>query len=205
MGQGDGHGHQLWRLIAGVAEHHALVPGAVLQLGVLAGLVLQRLVHAHGNVPGLLVDVGNDAAGIAVKAVLGPVITDIADDFSGNFGDIHIALGADLAHDVDKAGGYRGLAGHTAHGILLQNGVQHRVGDLVADLIGMSFRNGLGCKQIVAHHFFFLSFSEAKEMLHRQDGAWVSRSSLIFRFTAGFGTLLTAGCRASQGRSLHRS
>ena len=116
-------------------------------------LDLQTLVHAHGNIAGLLVNVGDDAAGIAVKAVLGPVIADASDDLSGDFGDIHIAAGADLAHDVHKACGHSGLAGHPAHGILLQYGVQHRVGDLVADFVGMSFRYGLGCKQIVAHIF----------------------------------------------------
>ena len=77
VGQGDGQGHQLRRLVAGVAEHHALVAGAVAQLAVGALLVLQGLVHPQGDVGGLLVDVGDDAAGVAVKAVLGPVVADV--------------------------------------------------------------------------------------------------------------------------------
>src|SRR6185437_903439 len=43
VGQRDGRGHQLGRLIGGVAEHHALIAGA-------------PGVHALGNVAGLLID-----------------------------------------------------------------------------------------------------------------------------------------------------
>ena len=82
VGQRDRQRHQLFCLAAGIAEHHALVAGAVLQLGVRVLLALQRAVHAERDVAGLLVDVGDDAAGVAVKAVLGPVIADGADDFA---------------------------------------------------------------------------------------------------------------------------
>ena len=44
--KGDGQGHQLGRLVAGVAEHHALIAGAVVQLVVAGFLGFQRLVHA---------------------------------------------------------------------------------------------------------------------------------------------------------------
>ena len=36
------------------------------------------------------------------------------------------------------------LAGDAAVGVLFQNGVEHRVGDLVADFVGMPFGDGLG-------------------------------------------------------------
>ena len=143
VGQGDRQRHQLGGLVAGVAEHHALVAGAVVQRGVAAGLGLQGLVHAHGDVAGLLVDVGDDAAGGAVEAVLGPVIADVQDHLAGDLGDVHVAVGGDLTHDVDEAGADAGLAGHAAVGVLGQNGVQNGVADLVADLVGMSFRHGL--------------------------------------------------------------
>jgi hypothetical protein len=56
VGQGDGQRHQLRGLVAGVAEHHALIAGAVLELRILAVFVFQGLVHAQGDVAGLLVD-----------------------------------------------------------------------------------------------------------------------------------------------------
>ena len=151
VGQGDGQGHELRGLVAGVAEHHALVTGAVVQLAVALLLGLQGFVHPQGDVGALLVDVGDDAAGVAVKAVLGPVIADAADHFPGDLGDVHVAVGADLPHDVDEASGSGGLTGHTAQGILGQDGVQDGVGDLVADLIGMPFGDGLRSKETMAH------------------------------------------------------
>ena len=72
----------------------------------------------------------------------------------GDLGDVHVAVGGDLAHDVDQAGGGAGLAGHAAVGILLEDRVQNRVGDLVADLIGMSLGNGFRSKQMSCHGFF---------------------------------------------------
>ena len=152
VGQGQGQGHQLGGLIAGIAEHHALVAGAVVQTVVLLALFhLQALVHAHGDVGGLLVDGGDDGAGVAVKAELGPVIADVPHHLAGDLGDVHIAGGGDLAHHMDQAGGHRGLAGHPGLGVLGQDGVQHRVRDLVADLVGMPLGNGLGSKQSFCH------------------------------------------------------
>ena len=159
LGQGDGQGHELLGLVAGVAEHHALVAGAVVQAVVLSALLgLQALVHAHGDVGGLLVDGGDDSAGVAVKAELGAVVADIPHHVPGDLGDVHVAAGGDLTHDVDQTGGHSGLAGHTGGGVLRQNGVQHRVGDLVADLVGMSFGHGFRSKESF-QHIFVLSLS----------------------------------------------
>ena len=54
MGEGDREGHVLGGLVAGVAEHHALVAGTL----VLFFLAFDALV----DVAGLLVDGGDDAA-----------------------------------------------------------------------------------------------------------------------------------------------
>lgn len=116
MGQGNGQGHALRGLVTGVAKHHALIPRAVVQLAVALGLGLQRLVHPQGDVGTLLVDVGDDAAGVTVKAILGPVIADLPDHLPGNLRNVHIAAGADLPHNVDETRGRRGLTGHPAVG-----------------------------------------------------------------------------------------
>ena len=139
VGQGDGQGHQLRGLTAGVAEHPALVARAVVQPVVqLALLGLQRLVHAQGDVGGLLVDVGDDGAAVAVKAALAVDIADVTHHLAGDLGDVYVAGGGDLAHDVDHAGGHGGLTGHPGVGVLLDDGVQDGVGDLVADLVGVA-------------------------------------------------------------------
>ena len=187
VGQRDGQGHQLRRLVAGVAEHHALIAGAVVQLVVAGLLGFQRLVHAQRDIAGLLVDVGDNGAGVAVKAIGGVVVADIADHLAGNLGNVHIAGGGDLAHNVDKARGSGGLAGHAAIGILLEDGVQNGVADLVADLIGMSLGNRFGSKQMLCHDFVLLSFPEIRNKkapcLNRQS-AELSCPFLIFRFTS---------------------
>ena len=150
VAQGDGHGQQLRRLVAGVAEHHALVAGAGLP-----GLflpALQGLVHALGDVRALGMHRGEHGAGVAVKVLFTAVVSDVQHHLPGDIGDLHPGGGADLAHHVDNAGGGEGFAGHPGLGILGDDGVQHRVADLVADLVGMSFRHGFGGKQF-AHGF----------------------------------------------------
>ena len=76
-------------LVAGVAEHHTLVAGAVVQLALAGGLGLVALVHAQGDVAGLLVDIGDDGACVAVKAVLGAVVADVQHHLAGDLGDVH--------------------------------------------------------------------------------------------------------------------
>src|SRR5699024_8883606 len=65
VGQADGQGHQLGGLVAGVAEHHALVAGAA-----------HLVVGAQGDVGALAVDVGDDGAGVGVKAGFGAGVAD---------------------------------------------------------------------------------------------------------------------------------
>ena len=207
VGDGDSQRHQLRRLVAGVAEHHALVTGAVVQLALAGGLRLVALVHAQRDIAGLLVDVGDDGAGIAVKAAVGGVVADVQHHLPGDLGDIHIATGGDLAHDMDQAGGGAGLAGHAAVGILLEDRIQNRVGDLVADLIGMSLGNGFRSKQMSCHGFFLLSAlrNATKKRSVRIDRVLYLLLSSSFDSFVGFGTLKKQVAVASQGRSLRHS
>ena len=201
LGDGDSQRHQLRRLIAGVAEHHALVAGAVVQLALALGLGLVALVHAQRDVAGLLVDVGDDSAGIAVEAILGAVVADVQHHLTGDLGDIHIAVGGDLTHDVDQAGGGAGLAGHAAVGVLLKDRIQHRVGDLVADFIGMPLGNGFRSKQMSCHDnfSFLLGTRSKKSALPNRQSAEAFLPSLIFRFVRRIWHLEKTGCRGFIG------
>ena len=169
---GNRRGHQLFRFAAGKAEHHALVAGAGI-VGVAEGMV-----HAHGDIAGLLVNRGEDCAGAVVEAAaLG--ITDSADGFSCDGGDIHVAVGGNFAHHEHHARGCRALAGDACFGVLRQDGVEHAVGDLVAHLIGVTFRYGFRCKDSFFHVFSFLS--ERKTLCTWQSD--YSSSFLICRFS----------------------
>ncbi len=129
MREGDGRRHQLFRLIGGVAEHHALIAGS-------AG------VDAHGDVAGLLVDGGDDGAGVGVEAIERVVIADGGDDSAHEGLEIHIGAGGDFARDDDQAGGKEGFAGYAAVGVLFETGIENGVGDLVGHLVGMAFGYG---------------------------------------------------------------
>ena len=144
MGKGDRERHELRGLGAGVAEHHALVARAVVELARAAFLIFKGVVDAHRDIAALLVDVRDNAAGVTVKAVLRAVIADVADDVARDLRDVDIAARGDLAHDVDKAGGDGRLAGHAAVGVFFKDRVEHRIGDLVADLVGMPLGDGFG-------------------------------------------------------------
>ena len=125
MGQRDGSRHQFRGLVGGIAEHHALIACA-------AG------VHALGDVAGLLVDAGDDRAGVGVEAVQRVVVADGGDDAADQGLEIDIGLGGDFAGDDHEAGGGQGFGGHAAVGVLLEAGVEDGVGDLVGNLVGMT-------------------------------------------------------------------
>ena len=152
MRERDGQRHKLARFVAGVAEHHALVAGAVGEIVALAALLaLERFVDAHCDIGGLLVDGREHRAGLAVKAELRAVVADVAHNVAHDLRDIDVAARGDLAHDENKTGRGGAFACDVAVGVLFENGVEHRVGDLVADLVGVAFGDAFGCEEIVCH------------------------------------------------------
>ena len=134
--------HKFRCLIRRIAEHHSLIASADrLDLGIIhLGLSrLKRLVNAHRNVGRLLVQRNHHGAGIAVKADLGTVVADLGHCLSYNTGNVEVCLCRNLTRYQYKACAACRLAGNTAHRILLHAGIQNRVGNRVADLVGMSF------------------------------------------------------------------
>ena len=193
MGQREGGGHQLRGLVAGVAKHHALVARA--------DLLVALAVHAHGDVAALLVDGGHDRTAAGVEAAGGVVVADFLHGPAHYLGDIHIAVGGDFAHDHDHACGGHSLAGYPAIGVLGQDRVQYSVGNLVADLVGMSFCNGLRGKNTVCHKLSVLSFV----LMRRSKKAhptvclkWRNQSSSSFADRRNW-HLAYAGCRGFIG------
>ena len=132
--QHDRQRHQLFRLIAGKAEHQTLVACP-------AG------VHAHGDVRRLPLDRGNDGAGLGVEAVFGARVADIADDVAGNVGIIEHGLGGDFAGDHHQAGRHQRFARHAPRRVFRQHRVQHRVRNLVGNLVRVTLGHRFRCKQ----------------------------------------------------------
>ncbi len=150
---------------AGEAEHHALVAGAFLLLA------LRFLgVDAHGDVGRLAVQEHLDVGAVEREAVL--VVADVSHHLAGDPRDelaidhrVAAVLGeqrrlaATFTGDDDLVGRAQRLAaepgihqaviGDAELDVVLEKGVEDRVRNLVTDLIGMTFGNGLASEEIV--------------------------------------------------------
>ncbi len=145
VGVVDRQRHQAVGLVGGVAEHQALVAGALVER------VVVGVVHALGDVGRLAVDRRQHRAALVVEADVGVVVADAADDFLRDLAVVGVGGGGDLARDHHQAGGHQGLAGHARLGVLGEDGVEHAVGDLVGDLVGMAFGDGFGGEEKFSH------------------------------------------------------
>ena len=137
---GDRGRHQLARLMAGEAEHHALIARADLVLVVIGA------VDAHGDVRRLPVQRDLHGAAVPIIARRRVVIADFADRFARDVGHVDRRRRGDLAHDEHQARCRRALAGHARHRVLRQRRIEHAVGHAVADLIGMPLGHRFGGK-----------------------------------------------------------
>ena len=130
--------HQLRRLAAGETEHHPLVARALPPLELLESLPY----HALVDVGGLGVDGVQDRHRFVVDPVVGIGVADLVDDVPSNLLDVHIGFGGDLATDEHHARRGVALAGHVALRIVPKAGVQHRVRNLVAELVWVPLTHG---------------------------------------------------------------
>ncbi len=142
MGVDDRGGHHLGGLVDRIAEHDPLVAGAL--------VLVARGIHAHGDVARLGVQQHVDPAILVVETFL--FVTDrlhrIARHLFENLRSDR-RRAAHLAREHNAVGGREGFAGDPRLGIGSEEGVDDRVGDPVADLVGMAFGDGLAGEQIV--------------------------------------------------------
>ena len=146
VGVTDGHRHEHIGLGAGVAEHHALVAGAL--------LVRVVAVDALVDVLGLLFDSEEHAAGVCVEANLGTRVANRPDRLAHDGGvvDLHISSQRDLAGQHDIARLEQRLAGDARLGVDRQNRVEDGIADLVSHFVGMAFGHGLRGKNKGTRH-----------------------------------------------------
>ena len=139
--------HHLARLVAGVAEHDALVTGPLLLLG----FALDALV----DVRGLFVDRRENAARIAVELVFALRVADALDHAPGHALHVDIGLRTHFARNDHESRGAERLAGDFRIGVVAQEFVENGVGNLIRDLIGVPFGHRLRCKQKTHFDPFF--------------------------------------------------
>ncbi len=134
VGQLDGHGHQLFGFVAGVAEHQALVASAA-------------RIHAHGNVGRLALDGAHDRASGGVKTVESVVVADLLDGLANQFVVIDVRASGDFSRNHDQARSHQRFAGNTALGILPHHFIENGIGNLVGNFVRVAFRHRFGGKQ----------------------------------------------------------
>ena len=146
--------HEDVGLIAGVAEHHALIARALRVEFVLLGLTRSDLLRGGDtlrNIGRLLIEGDHDAAGAAVVTKRLVVVADLVDRATNGARDIDVGLGGDLTSNHGETGGDKRFARHPTHRILRQHLVEDGVGNLVGHLVGMALRNALGGEGPTGH------------------------------------------------------
>src|SRR5207249_3190882 len=141
----DGEGHVLPGLVAGVAEHHALVACALLLEEPLA------LGDALRDVERLPLDRRHDGAAVAVEAALGGV-ADAADHLLRDLAELDPRLARDLAGDDHEAGLDERLAGDAAVRVFGEQCIEDGVRDLVADLVRVALVDRFRRENVVLQH-----------------------------------------------------
>jgi len=140
VGQGDRQRHELLGFPAGVAEHQALVAGAL--------IVLAGFIDALGDVGRLFMNRRDDAARFIIESVFRLGVSDLLDGIAHDFLEIAVAEGGDFPGDEDESRRGQRLAGDAAPRILPQQVVQHGVRDLIANFIRVTFGHRLGSEKI---------------------------------------------------------
>ena len=77
------------------------------------------------------------------KPFFAAVVTDLSDHLAHQLVEVDMGTGGDLTQQHHEAGLGGRLAGHPRSRVLLQAGIQHRIADLVADLIRVAFGDRL--------------------------------------------------------------
>jgi len=141
--------HEHVGFVGGIAEHQTLIAGT---------LFLATLpVHALVDVGRLLAQGIEHRAGVAVEADVRMGVADLDHRVADQLFVVDRGGGGDLAGQDDHAGLGQGLAGDPGMGILTDDFVEHGIGNLIADLVGMAFGDRFGREQEVAHVGFHSS------------------------------------------------
>jgi len=153
-----GEWHKVGGFISGVSNHEPLVSGSDF-------FVLLVLVHTLRDFGRLLVNGNDDGCSFVVHSDLVGVIPHILDGLSGDLLEVHVAGGADFSeHHADRVFD-SALACDLGLGILLEAGVEDRVGDIVAKFVGMPLGDIFGgeeevacfrCQLLAVHEFIIL-------------------------------------------------
>ena len=150
VGEHDGRGHQLGRFVAGIAEHEALVAGALLCSLFAFGFLR---INALRDVLALLGDGFGDDDFVGVENIVVVDVADFPNGLTHDFFEIEFGVGGDFTGEHDHVAFDQCLAGHAAFFVLAEAGVEDGVGNGVANFVGVAFADRLGGKNVVRGHW----------------------------------------------------
>jgi len=136
VGEHDGKRHGFLSLVSGVTEHQTLISGTGL-------ILITANVDALGDVGGLLLEGDEDVAGLVVESLGRVIVTDVFDRITDNLLVVDDSLGRNLSANQDHASLGDRFAGDFGVGVLLKVSVEDGIGHLIADLVRMTFSDGL--------------------------------------------------------------
>ena len=140
--QGDRQGHQLRGLPAGVAGHDPLIPGT--------GILRRAVANTLSDIRRLWMKENLNVTVIRVQPQSGTVIADVPQHLPGHSLVIRFLPGADLPEQEQVIFPYGRLAGNSCLRVLRQQGVQHPIGHLIAQLIRVASGHSFRCQNV--HH-----------------------------------------------------
>ena len=149
MGKHDRRRHQLGSFVAREAEHQTLVArallGGILSFGIAGVDALRNIGRLAGD------DVANEDP-VGVENIIIVHVADLAHGIAHDLDIIEFGFRSDLAADDDDVALGVGLASDAAMGILHQARVEHRIGNGVANFVGVTFPDGFGRKNETTRH-----------------------------------------------------
>jgi len=125
--------HELWSFISGVTEHVALISSA--------NFLWRLLSHAVDRVcdlGALFSDRNDDGASLEVESLIRVVESDLLDGVTSHDLVVDHSHAGNLTNDEDASSAGGTLAGDLRVGVDRQGRIKNGIGDLVAELIGVS-------------------------------------------------------------------
>ena len=98
----------------------------------------------------LAVQLHIDLARLGVEADVVVRVSDRRDHLAGDFFIIDLGRGGDFAGHRAVVGRDQRFAGHAAVRVLRQQGIQHAVGNLIGQLVGMAHAHRFARKQVLS-------------------------------------------------------
>ncbi len=135
--------HVVFSLVYSIAEHHALVTGALKVFGI---HVLATAAYSAVDILALLVNGTENSACISVKTVCATVVTYLIDQTANRVLYVYVSLRANLSGNNHLSGSAKRFDCDMTFRITRKKFIKQSITYLVSHLIGMTFGNGFRCK-----------------------------------------------------------